>query len=327
MQRVDDLTADAASALAAMLNRHFDARWRAFPARARPMRGSSAARHAPEIATTPFDAAHRRGLYPHLPRGADGGTWKRWQNEIGMLLHEHPVNVEREANGTSRSTASGSGVADGSRTSAACRRAAVTAAPGRVGDVARGIARHGGGTACEPQADDTDDACDRAGGFRAARRNSIVARSPLSSSRPSTARRTWRRSIRAGSRPLLHCCRGGGSIRSTPRRRQRRRGALDCETPDVVAAIAHVGAWATVRRAGAARIMTIVRRAVPATPPSLLAAGVSPVLARIYAARGIRDAAELDHSLAALPDFAVARRTSTPRPSAWRTRSRSASAS
>ena len=34
-----------------------------------------------------------------MPRGADGGTWKRWQNEIGMLLHEHPVNVEREANG------------------------------------------------------------------------------------------------------------------------------------------------------------------------------------------------------------------------------------
>ena len=51
--------------------------------------------------------------------------------------------------------------------------------------------------------------------------------------------------------------------------------------------------------------MTIVRRAAPATPSSLLAAGVSPVLARIYAARGILDAAELDHSLAALPDFAA----------------------
>ena len=49
--------------------------------------------------------------------------------------------------------------------------------------------------------------------------------------------------------------------------------------------------------------MTIVRRAMPVTPPSLLAAGVSPVLARVYAARGIRDAGDLDHSLAALPDF------------------------
>jgi len=51
--------------------------------------------------------------------------------------------------------------------------------------------------------------------------------------------------------------------------------------------------------------MTIVRRAVPPLPPSLVEAGVAPVLARIYAARGIVDAAELDHSLAALPDFAT----------------------
>jgi single-stranded-DNA-specific exonuclease len=47
--------------------------------------------------------------------------------------------------------------------------------------------------------------------------------------------------------------------------------------------------------------VTIVRRLVPQTPLSL--AGLSPVLARVYAARGITDAAELDHSLAALPDF------------------------
>ncbi|HKP66279.1 MAG TPA: DHH family phosphoesterase, partial [Casimicrobiaceae bacterium] len=37
----------------------------------------------------------------------------------------------------------------------------------------------------------------------------------------------------------------------------------------------------------------------------LQAAGWPPVLARIYAARGVRDAAELDHSLAALPSFAT----------------------
>ena len=49
--------------------------------------------------------------------------------------------------------------------------------------------------------------------------------------------------------------------------------------------------------------MTIVRRPALAPTPSLLAAGLPPVLARVYAARGIREAAELDHSLAALPDF------------------------
>ena len=32
-------------------------------------------------------------------RAPDAGTWKRWQDEIGMLLHDHPVNAAREARG------------------------------------------------------------------------------------------------------------------------------------------------------------------------------------------------------------------------------------
>ncbi|MGE5171080.1 MAG: single-stranded-DNA-specific exonuclease RecJ [Rudaea sp.] len=47
----------------------------------------------------------------------------------------------------------------------------------------------------------------------------------------------------------------------------------------------------------------IVRRIVPDAHRALLASGISPVLARIYAARGIVDAAELDCSLHALPGF------------------------
>jgi len=47
----------------------------------------------------------------------------------------------------------------------------------------------------------------------------------------------------------------------------------------------------------------IVRRPVPDAHATLAAGGISPVLARIYAARGIARAAELDCSLAALPDF------------------------
>ncbi len=49
--------------------------------------------------------------------------------------------------------------------------------------------------------------------------------------------------------------------------------------------------------------MIITRRAVPDTAQTLIAAGLAPVLARIYAARGIASVAELDHSLAALPGF------------------------
>jgi len=51
--------------------------------------------------------------------------------------------------------------------------------------------------------------------------------------------------------------------------------------------------------------VTIVRREASAPSASLQAAGWPPVLARVYAARGIRDASELDHSLAALPNFAT----------------------
>jgi len=47
----------------------------------------------------------------------------------------------------------------------------------------------------------------------------------------------------------------------------------------------------------------IVRRLIPDAHRALAQAGLPPVLARIYAARGIVSVAELDHSLRALPDF------------------------
>jgi single-stranded-DNA-specific exonuclease len=48
----------------------------------------------------------------------------------------------------------------------------------------------------------------------------------------------------------------------------------------------------------------IVRRSVSPAFRALVDAGLSPVLARVYAARGVVDASELDHSLKSLPDFA-----------------------
>ena len=48
----------------------------------------------------------------------------------------------------------------------------------------------------------------------------------------------------------------------------------------------------------------IVRRPIPDAHRALLAHGMSPVLARVLAARGIADPRELDHSLGALPGFA-----------------------
>ena len=49
--------------------------------------------------------------------------------------------------------------------------------------------------------------------------------------------------------------------------------------------------------------MQIVRRPVPDAASSLAAAGIAPVLARIYAARGICSVAELDENLALLPPW------------------------
>ena len=49
----------------------------------------------------------------------------------------------------------------------------------------------------------------------------------------------------------------------------------------------------------------IVRRAVPPAAHALEAAGIAPVLARLYAARGIAAPAELDRSLATLPSHAL----------------------
>jgi single-stranded-DNA-specific exonuclease len=48
---------------------------------------------------------------------------------------------------------------------------------------------------------------------------------------------------------------------------------------------------------------TLVRRPMHPASAALAAAGLPPVLARIYAARGIASAAELDHSLRALPPY------------------------
>src|SRR5271166_3214112 len=49
--------------------------------------------------------------------------------------------------------------------------------------------------------------------------------------------------------------------------------------------------------------MDIVRRPVPEAAATLAAGGIAPVLARVYAARGVRAAAELDLELAQLPSW------------------------
>lgn len=53
----------------------------------------------PALITRPPEVARTRGVRESLPVGEDSARWRRWQNEIQMLLFEHPVNAVREARG------------------------------------------------------------------------------------------------------------------------------------------------------------------------------------------------------------------------------------
>ena len=54
---------------------------------------------APDMETEPLASVCGRSIYAHLPRGPDAIGWRGIANELQMLLHEHSVNVAREARG------------------------------------------------------------------------------------------------------------------------------------------------------------------------------------------------------------------------------------
>ena len=92
---VDDLARADADALVATMNAHFGADGLAFVA-PRPNAIFVGVATRPRLFTHPLTSASGRSLRKLLPEGPDAGAWRRWQSEIQMLLHEHPVNVERE---------------------------------------------------------------------------------------------------------------------------------------------------------------------------------------------------------------------------------------
>jgi hypothetical protein len=140
VQRVDDLPADARARLVRMLDDHFADDGLRFEA-LRSDAWFARCANVPDVRMTPLDAALRRPLFPHLPAGADARRWRSWQNEIQMLLHEHPVNAERDAHG--EPTVTGLWFWGGGRVRdiADPPLAFVAAAAGAPGDLARGLAR------------------------------------------------------------------------------------------------------------------------------------------------------------------------------------------
>ncbi|MGA8032642.1 MAG: hypothetical protein WCB48_09625, partial [Casimicrobiaceae bacterium] len=94
-RRIDDLRRDESDALVATLAAHFAIDGLRFVA---PRAGAwfVLAAQAPQITATDLDAVVGQSMLVHMPRGPDARTWKRWQDEIGMLLHDHQVNAARE---------------------------------------------------------------------------------------------------------------------------------------------------------------------------------------------------------------------------------------
>jgi hypothetical protein len=95
---VTDLAPGDAATLVAELNAHFAADGVVFVAPATDawfVRAPAPAR----LVTRPLATAVDRPLRGLLPNGEDAAVWRRWGQEIEMLVHDHPVNVERSRTG------------------------------------------------------------------------------------------------------------------------------------------------------------------------------------------------------------------------------------
>ena len=95
---ISDLEAADAEVLVATLNAHFAGDHIRFVAPT-PSHWFACAEHAPRIITRPPQAALGAPMLAYLAAGPDAARWRRWQNELQMLLFEHAVNRRREAGG------------------------------------------------------------------------------------------------------------------------------------------------------------------------------------------------------------------------------------
>ncbi len=92
------LAAEDAQALLAVLNPHFAPDGLALLPLA-PDEWLARLARAPSLLTRALETVVGEPLRPLLPTGNDAGEWRRWEQEMQMLLHAHPVNAAREAAG------------------------------------------------------------------------------------------------------------------------------------------------------------------------------------------------------------------------------------
>ncbi|TMH57710.1 MAG: phosphoglycerate mutase [Betaproteobacteria bacterium] len=92
-----DVSRAESEALVEALNRHFGQTMLFHPLQ--PARWYVRLQKTPDMQTTPAAAARGAALDEKLPSGSDAMRFHALMNEAQMLLHEHPVNAEREARG------------------------------------------------------------------------------------------------------------------------------------------------------------------------------------------------------------------------------------
>src|SRR6266849_3074175 len=92
-----DVSRAESEALVETLNRHFGDAMLFYPLQ--PARWYVRLQEAPDMHTTPPSAAREETIEGNLPSGPDAMRFHALMNKAQMLLHEHPVNAEREARG------------------------------------------------------------------------------------------------------------------------------------------------------------------------------------------------------------------------------------
>src|SRR5213083_3772553 len=92
-----EVSRSESEALVEALNRHFGQTMLFHPLQ--PARWYVRLQKTPDMQTTPAAAARGAGIDDKLPSGTDAMRFHALMNEAQMLLHEHPVNAEREARG------------------------------------------------------------------------------------------------------------------------------------------------------------------------------------------------------------------------------------
>lgn len=91
------LSADESSSLIASLNAHFETQAMHFYLQ--NDQWFLGLDNDPKIATNPLSIAKNKDVAPLLPVGEGALAWASLQNEIQMLLFDHPINLKREQAG------------------------------------------------------------------------------------------------------------------------------------------------------------------------------------------------------------------------------------